>query len=362
MFELGKRYPVNGTFELTGRCNLSCKMCLVRVDQKRIGELGLRERTADEWIRMAEQARDAGTLGLLLTGGEVMLRPDFCEIYEAIAKMGFLLTVYTNATMVTDEVMRVLEKAPPHKIGVTMYGASNETYRRLCGCAGGYERFCEGVRRLTGLPSLFDIRTTIVSDNLKDLEEMRVFTEKNFGSDKVLHISRSVVNSIRGGVAYPKRVRLTPEQNVSLIYPWLGGFGKKVLSGEARVQKDMPKLNLKRHQMPEDGQYMFANCGAGIVQYTISWAGRMYACGMLTQGYTEPFEQGFWKAWESLPRQYPPGRIPEPCASCKYAALCESCPADRLAETGDWYGVPEYACREAECVYQELSELDILRM
>lgn len=26
------RSPVNGTFELTGRCNLSCRMCLVRVD------------------------------------------------------------------------------------------------------------------------------------------------------------------------------------------------------------------------------------------------------------------------------------------------------------------------------------------
>ena len=73
-------------------------MCLVRVDQNRIRELGFRERTTEEWIHMAEQAAEAGTLNLLLTGGEVLIRPDFCEIYEAIAKMGFLLTVYTNAT------------------------------------------------------------------------------------------------------------------------------------------------------------------------------------------------------------------------------------------------------------------------
>ena len=75
-----KRYPFNGTFELTGRCNLSCKMCLVRVDHQRMSELNLRERTAEEWIHMAEQARDAGTLGLLLTGGEGMLRSEGCEI------------------------------------------------------------------------------------------------------------------------------------------------------------------------------------------------------------------------------------------------------------------------------------------
>ena len=105
-------YPLNGTFELTGRCNLSCKMCLVRIGQQQICESGMRERTAGEWIDMAEQVRDAGTFSLLLTGGEVMLRPDFCEIYEAISKMGFILTVYTNATMVTDEIMGMFKKHP----------------------------------------------------------------------------------------------------------------------------------------------------------------------------------------------------------------------------------------------------------
>lgn len=129
-----ERYPINGTFELTGRCNLSCKMCLVRIGQQEICESGKRERTAEEWIHMAEQVRDAGTLALLLTGGEVMIRPDFCEIYEAISQMGFILTVYTNATMVTDKVMELFRKYPPHKIGVTMYGASNETYAKMCGC------------------------------------------------------------------------------------------------------------------------------------------------------------------------------------------------------------------------------------
>ncbi len=80
------RTPKNGTFELTTRCNLSCKMCLFKIDNKRMKELGGRERTATEWIDMAKQVADCGTMELLLTGGEVMLRPDFCEIYEGILK------------------------------------------------------------------------------------------------------------------------------------------------------------------------------------------------------------------------------------------------------------------------------------
>lgn len=353
------RFPINGTFELTGRCNLSCKMCLVRVDQKRMKELGLRERTADEWIHMAEQAAKAGTLSLLLTGGEVMLRSDFCEIYEAISKMGFLLIVYTNATMVTDEIMDVFRKFPPHKIGVTMYGASKETYEKLCGCADGYDRFVDGVRQLSGLPSLFDIRTTIVRDNLCDLQEMKDFTAKTIGADKVLHISRNVVDTIRGGIACPREVRLKPEENMNLVFPGLRVLRDQMLADRSMLPEDKTSKLIMRHRIPKEG-YLFRNCGAGVNEYAINWAGRMYACEMITEGYTEPFEEGFLTAWNRLPGQYPVSHSIEKCESCIYAGLCDTCPANRLAETGDWFGIPEYACQEAKYVYQLLSDINAI--
>lgn len=350
------RHPLNGTFELTGRCNLSCKMCLVRVDRQRMAEQNLRERTGEEWIDMARQAAAAGTLSLLLTGGEAMLHPDFCEIYRAVGKMGFLVTLYTNATMVTDRVMEVLRAYPPHRIGVTMYGASNETYERLCGCADGYDRFVDGVHRLSSLPSLFDARTTIVQDNLADLQAMKDFTAKLFGADKVLHISRNVVNTIRGGIACPKEVRLTPEENMDLVFPGLRALRDQIMADKSAILQNPRSKLIMRHRLPRDG-YLFRNCGAGIQEYAINWAGRMYACELLTEGYTEPFEEGFLSAWNRLPEQYPTSRPVETCESCLYAGLCETCPANRLAETGNWFGIPEYACREAKYVYELLSDI-----
>lgn len=243
MADLSNRIPLSGTFELTGRCNLGCKMCLVRVDNKRIHELGLHERTAEEWIDMAHQAFDAGTLQLLLTGGEVMLRPDFCQIYEAIAQMGFILTVYTNATMVSDEVMEVFKRYPPHTIGVTMYGACNETYQKLCGDPKGYDHFIAGIDRLTTLPSLFDIRTTIVKDNLADLPLMQDYVKKRFGDEKILTVSRFVTGAVRGGICHPEECRITPEQNVDLCFPGLQKFRDAVVRGEIAIGHDnMHKL------------------------------------------------------------------------------------------------------------------------
>lgn len=354
------RTPLNGTFELTGRCNLSCKMCLVRVDRQKIQSLGLRERTAAEWIDMAEQAAKAGTLGLLLTGGEVMLRPDFCEIYEAIAQMGFLITVYTNATLVTDQVMEVLRRYPPHKIGVTMYGASNDTYQKLCGCKDGYDRFTNGAERLSALPSLFETRTTIVKDNWSDLQAMQRFTKQKFGVDKTLQISRFVTKSIRGGIACAEQCRLSPEENVSMIDSGLVEIYQKVKNGKVRLPTPMKKYPLKQHCPPPRYGYLFQNCEAGINQYTIAWDGSMYACELMPKGCTKPFQVGFQKAWEELPDCYPQSQSIRTCEECKYEPFCESCPAVRMAETGDFFGTPSYFCGEASYIYNMLSELYIL--
>ena len=72
--------PVSGAFELTARCNFSCKMCYVHL-QNDIPGLKARELTAENWLSIAREARDMGLLFLLLTGGEPMLREDFPYIY-----------------------------------------------------------------------------------------------------------------------------------------------------------------------------------------------------------------------------------------------------------------------------------------
>ncbi len=57
-----KKFPVSCNFELTPRCNMNCKMCYIRKTEKEISSTGKRERTAQEWIDLGSQCRDAGTL------------------------------------------------------------------------------------------------------------------------------------------------------------------------------------------------------------------------------------------------------------------------------------------------------------
>lgn len=66
------RAPIHGSFELTPRCNLNCKMCYIRMSEKEMCSAG-REWTANQWIDFGKVCRDKGMLFLLLTGGEPFL-------------------------------------------------------------------------------------------------------------------------------------------------------------------------------------------------------------------------------------------------------------------------------------------------
>ena len=210
--EMPRRLPINGTFELTGRCNLNCRMCYVHVDQQRINELGYRERTADEWIDMARQIFEAGTFKLLLTGGEPMLRPDFGKMYEAIAQMGFYITLYTNATLVNDQVMEILQRYPPHTLGITIYGVSPDTYKKVCGSAEAYERMISGLERLLRLPSHIELRATIIKDNLDEADKIERFI-KSFGDRVTFNINQTIFQSGRDSIGDAASCRLSPKQN-----------------------------------------------------------------------------------------------------------------------------------------------------
>ncbi len=125
------RIPLSGTFEISPCCNLNCRMCYVRKSHKEVQEFG-GEKTVEQWLEIARECRDAGMLFLLLTGGEPFLYKDFRRLYTELKKMGFMISINTNGTLIDEKVVEWLKKDPPYRMQITLYGGSNETYERLC--------------------------------------------------------------------------------------------------------------------------------------------------------------------------------------------------------------------------------------
>lgn len=344
------RYPVNGTFELTVRCNLKCKMCLFRRDDSETPYLRSHELTAEQWIHLAEEAAEAGTVNLLITGGEAMLRPDFCEIWEGIYQQGFIMELYTNGTLVTPKVMETLRKYPPHKIGVTIYGASAETYEKVCGNGAMFERAMEGFRQLMTLPSKLEFRTTIIKDNHADFNELHELIHREFGTEYKLIHTVMVTQSVRGACADVNTCRLSPEDSVNLSFERNIRLMKDFLGDKF----DERNIHYEQKDLSQDSvfspRYTLFGCESGMNQYTITWDGKMAGCQLLDLFHTNPVEEGFMEAWNRYPFtvQIPP--INKTCEKCENQQYCNSCAASRYAETGDLGGWPEYVCENVKAM------------
>ena len=104
------KIPLNGAFELSPVCNFSCKMCYVRKTPGQLQQEGKTLIPWQAWLELAGQCREAGTLYLLLTGGEPFLYPGFRSLYEALHKMGFLLSINTNGTLIDEQTVAWLKQ------------------------------------------------------------------------------------------------------------------------------------------------------------------------------------------------------------------------------------------------------------
>lgn len=348
------RTPISGTFELTVRCNLHCKMCLFRHDDSENEKIIQNELSASQWIDMAKQAAEAGTMNLLLTGGEPFLRKDFCEIYKGIYKQGFIITLYTNATLVTDKIMDTLKKYPPHKIGITIYGASPETYQKVCGNGNAFERMVEGVHRLQELPSVLEFRTTIIKDNFPDMDKITELVHKEFQKDAMVTCSTTVTKAVRGACANVEACRLDPEtehrmhlnRKLELIHDFIG---ESFDINNIRVE-DQEITLVDNRRAPLLG------CPAGRSSYTITWDGQLIACQMLGFFHTDAKNLGLKTAWEMLPNKIvlpPPSKK---CQECDVAEYCESCYATRYAETGSLDGCSEHLYQNASMLKKITNE------
>lgn len=105
----GRRVPLSFDLEITARCNNDCRHCyIVLLANDRAAQA--RELTLPEISRIASEAADLWAVWCLITGGEPLLRPDFADIYLAFKRKGLLVSVFTNATMVNEEHVALLQR------------------------------------------------------------------------------------------------------------------------------------------------------------------------------------------------------------------------------------------------------------
>lgn len=339
--------PLSGTFELSPCCNMDCRMCYVRKTRQEVeaagGEIG-----ADDWIAFGRECRDAGMLFLLLTGGEPFLYKDFKKVYLELRKMGLMISINTNATMITEETVAWLKENPPTRMNITLYGASNETYERLCGNPKGFDQTIRAVKLLKEAGISVKFNASMTPYNIGDLD--RIY---EIAGDLNIYVQASAY-------MFPPMRR-----DETMI-----GCGDRFTAEEAayyQVQIDQKRLTEEEYRqrsakMKENELDVWdteecsrddrepLRCRAGRTAFWVNWKGEMSACGMMTIPTAYPFRDGLKAAWEQVREGTQKLHMPPKCVSCKRRKVCAVCGASTYTETGGFDEAPEYVCRMTEGV------------
>jgi radical SAM protein with 4Fe4S-binding SPASM domain len=327
---VAERIPVSGSFELTFRCNLRCAHCYCNLpanDQNAIEK----ELTTEEAFNILDQIAEAGCLWLLITGGEPLLREDFLKIYTYAKKKGFIITLFTNGTLITPKIADYLVQWPPFKVEITLYGATSKTHERVTQIPGSFKRCKRGIDLLLERKIPFGLKTMVMTLNHDEFFQIKEYAEElgvKFRFD-------SALNPRLDGSKTPCKFRLSPEKVVKLD-----------LADEKRVKEW--KEFCEKFVGPSQSDNLFI-CGAGVSMFHIDPYGKMSACEMVRfQNYDLPcgsFEEGWHQYIPEFLNLKPEGNYP--CGKCDLISLCGQCPGWGWLENGNPEAPVEYLCKIA---------------
>jgi len=326
------RVPISGTLELTHRCNLRCVHCYLGTGPDRRGRAE-EEMTTAEHLSVLDQVAAAGCLNLVLSGGEPLVRTDFHEIYRHARRLGMVVTVFSNATLVTDEVVELLREHPPYAVDVSVYGATAETYERVTGVAGSYERCLNGIRRLVDAGVRVQLKTVVMSVNRHEVESIRRLAD-DIGIS--FRLDADLFPCLQSGDRGPIELRVSPEEAVALE-----------LSDPDRLRQWVEYVEEREGAAVPDRLYV---CGAGETGFHVDPYGWASPCVMTTNYRYNLLESDFGAVWaEEL------GRLAEvkpcidyECNRCELRLACTGCPAFNYHESGSESGRSHYLCAMAD--------------
>lgn len=160
------------SYELNLGCNYDCEHCY----------LGLKRFEGLDWAarqRLLLVLRDAGVLWLQLTGGEPMIDRLFAQTYAAAWDLGMMLTILSNGSrLFQPKVLELLTARRPHRITLSVYGATEASYDGLTRRKGAFRLFSKGLHagHEAGLPLALSMIVT--RHNAHEVPQMRALAER----------------------------------------------------------------------------------------------------------------------------------------------------------------------------------------
>lgn len=272
--------------KITYQCNNRCVFC-VQGDKREYAQI----KSVAEIEKAMQESFTSGIRGVVLTGGEPTLHPDFLEILSIARNIGFEeIHIQTNGRRFAylDFCIKAI-KSGALQFMPSLHGHNAEIHDFLAGAKGSFDQTVQGIKNLNKLNQYVVTNTVITSKNYKYLDKItNLLVELD-----VDHIHLSFPHIL--GSAAKNRKWLIPQK--SIVMPYI----KNALENGIKAKK---KVSI------ESITYCFMIGYEKYISEEMDTDTRIYDSGLAVESYK------YYRKNE--------GKIKGlKCAKCKYYEICE---------------------------------------
>jgi radical SAM protein with 4Fe4S-binding SPASM domain len=324
--------PFGAQIEITSRCNERCIHCYIP-HEKKINDL-----PTGKIINLLDELYEMGTLGLTLSGGEMLMHEGIIEILKYARKKDFVITILSNLTLLSDSVISVIKGVNVNQIQVSLYSMDPNEHDFITKLPGSHKKTLNSIERLvladipvqiscpvmkTNIDSYRDVLRWAYEHKMKAYTDYIMMARSDFSTNNLEH-------------------RISIEQTEKLIKDIIDVDEdyRTILEAEPK-SKDIEAFA----KMPV--------CGVGVDNVCIAADGNIYPCSGW-QGYSlgNVHVQTIKDIWNNserikMLRSITNSSFPE-CLKCAARDYCAMCMVRNFNENkGDMFKVSKHFCEAA---------------
>ncbi len=188
--------------EITQACNLKCLHCYEGDKHSHSGD----SLAIDDWITIIDQLFEAECKRIQFIGGEPCVYPKLISLLDYAGTKGFeSITLFTNATLITDELIECLTRNNIH-IRFSLYGHTAQIHDVITQVKGSFDKTVANIQRLLELQIHVSPAVVVMQENQDYTKEIKIFIE----SLGLKYNSYDVIRNVFGG----KQTNHTPTNEV----------------------------------------------------------------------------------------------------------------------------------------------------
>ncbi|MBN7771944.1 putative heme d1 biosynthesis radical SAM protein NirJ2 [Clostridium aminobutyricum] len=303
------------SWNTTNQCNMYCKHCY-----RDSGCLENSELTTQQGKELLNEMAKAGFKMIIFSGGEPLMRPDIFELVEHAVQLKLRPVFGTNGSLIDYNTALKLKEKGAMAMGISLDSLNAEKHNDFRGYPNAWEEAVEGMEncRKAGLP--FQIHTTVMNWNQKEILDITDFAVK-IGA-KGHHIFFMVPTG--------RAQNMEEESLRAMEY-------EDLITNIMKKQQEVP-IELKPTCAP---QFMriakelgvavrySRGCLAGISYCIISPKGDVQPCAYIKNYIGNVKEIPFSEIWLNNPilKELRTLQYNGSCGSCGYKDLCGGCRA-----------------------------------